>query len=42
MAKETKTNDETQPTYALYKKPWFIIICLVAVLSMVGYIAVLA
>lgn len=42
MSKEKRDEENAQPTYALYKKPWFIVICLVAVLSMIGYIAILA
>ncbi|WP_274458344.1 hypothetical protein [Fructobacillus sp. CRL 2054] len=40
MKNDQKEN--SQPTFYLYKKPWFILVCILAVLCMVGYTWLLA
>ncbi|WP_256470319.1 hypothetical protein [Fructobacillus americanaquae] len=41
MYKKNKENEDQQPRNTLYTRPWFIMIGIIAVLSMVGYIALL-
>ncbi|CAH1849958.1 MULTISPECIES: hypothetical protein [Convivina] len=41
MKNKQHNNDYQPPTDALYRKPWFIALGVIAVLSMIGYIAFL-
>ncbi|MFC4760888.1 hypothetical protein [Fructobacillus durionis] len=34
--------EQKQPTFYLYKNPWFILVCILAVLCMVAYTWLLA
>lgn len=41
MNNKNKEDEDQQPRDTLYTRPWFVIIGIIAVLSMVGYVALL-